>query len=80
MADAVAELLALPFDHIFLEIVFRGLYRFHQAYVKGKGTDPVLFFTALKNQNLDVVKMLRNKPQLLDLSSYPLPLTEARFS
>jgi hypothetical protein len=35
LADAVAEELALPFDRISLEMLFRGLYHFNQAYAKG---------------------------------------------
>ncbi len=79
LADAVADELALPFDRISLEMVFRGLYHFNQAYAKGKATDPVWFFAAPENKNLDVVKTIRKKPQPLDLSPFPLPLTNTSF-
>lgn len=80
LADAVAEELALPFDRISLEMLFRGLYHFNHAYAKGKAADPVLFFTAPENKNLDVVKTVRKKPPTLDLSPFPLPLDKSRFS
>lgn len=79
LADAVADELALPFDRISLEMVFRGLYHFNHAYAKGKVIDPVLFFAAPENKNLDVVKTVRKKPQTLDLSPFPLPLTNPAF-
>jgi len=44
LADAVADELAVPFDRISLEMLFRGLYHFHHAYSQGRATDPVLFF------------------------------------
>jgi len=43
LADAVADELAVPFDRISLEMLFRGLYHFHHAYSQGRATDPVLF-------------------------------------
>lgn len=39
--DAIADELALPFDSISLEMVYRGLYHFTVAYDKGKATDAV---------------------------------------
>jgi hypothetical protein len=80
LADAVAEELALPFDRISLEMLFRGLYHFNQAYAKGKTTEPVCFFAASENQHLDIVKTVRKKPKPLDLSPYPTPLTEVCFA
>ena len=79
LADAVADELALPFDRISLEMIFRGLYHFNHAYNKGRATDPVLFFAAPDNKNLDVVKTIRKKPQTLDFSPFPLPLTIPAF-
>lgn len=79
LADAVADELALPFDRISLEMIFRGLYHFNHAYNKGRATDPVLFFTSSENKNLDIVKTIRKKPQTLDLSPFPLPLTIPAF-
>jgi hypothetical protein len=80
LADAIAEELALPFDRISLEMVFRGLYHFNHAYAKGKATDPVLFFADPENKNLNVVKTVRKKTQTLDLSPFPLPLTNPAFA
>jgi hypothetical protein len=79
LADAVAEELSLPFERISLEMLFRGLYHFNHAYSKGRATDPVLFFAASENKNLDVVKSIRKKPQPLDLSPFPIPLTNLAF-
>ena len=62
LADAVAEALMLPFDRISLEMVFRSLYYFIQAYNKGEATDPVQYLAAPENQDLGVVKRLRKKP------------------
>jgi len=68
LADAVAEELMLPFDRISLEMVFRGLYHFIQAYNRGEATDPVKCLAAPENRDLGVVKRLRKKkPDLTDL-------------
>jgi hypothetical protein len=81
LGDAVAEELALPFDRISLEMVYRGLYHFSVAFDKGKATDPVSYFAAAENQDLDVVKTLRKPIHKLDLSPFPVPhLTSAQFS
>jgi hypothetical protein len=62
LGDAVAEELMLPFDRISLEMVFRSLYYFIQAYNKGEATDPVKYLAAPENRDLGVVKRLRKKP------------------
>lgn len=62
LGDAVAEELLLPFDRISLEMVFRSLYYFIQAYNKGAATDPVKYLAAPENRDLGVVKRLRKKP------------------
>ncbi|MBG1259280.1 transposase [Nostoc sp. BAE] len=59
LGDAVADELALPFDRISLEMIFRGLYHFSVAYDKGKADDPIKYFAAKENQDLGVVKALR---------------------
>jgi hypothetical protein len=61
LGDAVADELMVPFDRISLEMVFRGLYHFTQAYHRGQATDPVKYFAASENQDLGVVKRLRKK-------------------
>lgn len=63
LGDAVAEELMLPFDRISLEMVFRSLYYFIQAYNKGEATDLVKYLAAPENQDLGVVKRLRKKPE-----------------
>jgi IS4 transposase len=72
LGDAVANELAMPFDRISLEMVFRGLYHFSQAYAKGKATDPISYFAAPENQDLGIVKRLRKPEKLLNLSPYPI--------
>lgn len=62
LGDAVAEELLLPFDCISLEMVFRGLYHFMQAYAQGEATDLVQYLAALENRDLGVVKRSRKKP------------------
>jgi hypothetical protein len=72
LGDAVADAVGLPFDRISLEMLYRGLYHFTNAYHKGLTTDPVTYFAAPENQDLRVIKPLR-KPQVwLDLSPFPI--------
>jgi hypothetical protein len=71
LGDAVADEIGVPFDRISLEMLFRGLYHFTQAYAKGKATDPIAYFAAPENQDLDVVKPLRKPQKILDLSPCP---------
>lgn len=73
LGDAVADELALPFDRISLEMIFRGLYHFSVAYDKGKADDPIKYFAAKENQDLGVVKALRKPVSKLDLSPFPAP-------
>ena len=81
LGDAVADELSLPFDRISLEMLYRGLYHFSVAYDKGKATDPVKYFAAQENHDLDVVKALRKPVPKLDLSPFPVPhLTKSQFS
>lgn len=81
LGDALADELALPFDQISLEMVFRGLYHFGVACDKGKATDPVKYFATKENQDLGVVKTLRKSVPKLDLSPSPTThLTSAQFS
>lgn len=62
LGDAVADELMVPFDRISLEMVFRSLYYFIQAYDQGAATDVVKFLAAPENQDLGVVKRARKKP------------------
>jgi hypothetical protein len=72
LGDAVADEVGLPFDRISLEMLYRGLYHFTNAYDKGLATDPVAYFAAPENQDLGVVKRLRKPQKRLDLSPYPI--------
>jgi hypothetical protein len=58
LTDAVAEELGQPFRAISLEMVYRGLYHFTQAYHRGNATDPVAYL-ATKAKVLDIVKQRR---------------------
>jgi hypothetical protein len=81
LGDAIAQELALPFDRISLEMVYRGLYHFSVAYNNGQATNPVKYFTAQENQDLGIVKTLRKPVEKLDLSPLPVPyLTNALLS
>lgn len=71
LGDAVADEVGLPFDRISLEMLYRGLYHFTNAYHKGRASDPVLYFAAPENQDLAVIKRLRKPHLRLDLSPFP---------
>jgi hypothetical protein len=47
------------------------LYHFTVAYDKGKATNPVKYFASPENQDLGVVKSLREAQQKIDLSPFP---------
>jgi hypothetical protein len=46
LTDAVAAELKVLFEAISVEMVFRGLYHFTQAYHRGHAHDPVLYLAA----------------------------------
>ena len=71
LGDAVADAMALPFDRISLEMLFRGLYHFTQAFHWGDADDPVAYFADPQNQDLGVVKQLRTHQSRLNLHPYP---------
>jgi hypothetical protein len=71
LGDTVADEMNLPFERISLEMLHRGFYHFIQAYNKGKASDPVAYFAAPQNQDLDIVKRLRKPILKLDLAPYP---------
>jgi hypothetical protein len=72
LGDAVADEMALPFDRISLEMLFRGFYHFITAFNKGLASDLVTYFAAPENQDLGVIKRIRDKIPLLDLSPFPI--------
>lgn len=69
LTDAVAEVLDRPFRALSMEMVFRGLYHFTQAYHRGEATDPVRYL-ADKAQELGILKRKRRRSlsQFLDLT------------
>lgn len=71
LGDAVAEELMVPFDQISLEMVFRGLYHFTQAYQRDQATDPVKYLAAPENRDLGIVKRLRKKTDLPPTQLFP---------
>lgn len=70
LSDAVAEAVALPLERISMEMVWRGLYHFNQAYQSGKATDPIAYLAAPENRDLGVIKALRKPPQTLDMRAF----------
>lgn len=69
LTDAVAEVLGKPFMDISMEMVYRGLYHFAQAYRQGKASDPVAYLAA-NAKWLGIVKRRRKRSE-----SELLPLT-----
>ena len=57
LTDAVAETLNRPFAALSLEMVYRSLYFFTQAYHRGEATDPVAYLA----QNADWLGILKRK-------------------
>lgn len=57
LTDAVAETLDRPFAALSLEMVYRSLYFFTQAYHRGEATDPVAYLA----QNADWLGILKRK-------------------
>ena len=72
LGDAVADEMSLPFDRISLEMLYRGLYHFTQAFSKGKASNPVAYFAAPENQDLGVVKRIRKRIPRLNIAPYPI--------
>ena len=72
LGDDIADQMSLPFDSISLEMVFRGLYHFLQAFHRGQADDPVTFFAAPENKDLGIVKAQRKKIPKLDLAPFPI--------
>ena len=70
LTDAVAEALNKPFAALSLEMVYRGLYHFTQAFHRGQATDPVAYLTA-KAKWLGIIKRKRKRSplELLDLTN-----------
>jgi len=65
------SVLELPFDQISLEMIYRGLYHFYVANLKGKATDPVKYFASPENQDLGIVKRQRKPNVKLIVAPFP---------
>jgi hypothetical protein len=59
LTDAVAEALQQPLQALSLEMVYRGLYHFSQAFHRGQADDPVTYLAA-KAQLLGILKRRRS--------------------
>jgi hypothetical protein len=71
VSDAVAEALHRPLAEISLEMVYRGLPYFAQAYRRGAAQDPIAYLVAHR-QLLGIIKRPRKPdllPALLDLTN-----------
>lgn len=62
LRDAVAEAVGRPADALSLEMVYRGLYHFTQAYQRGTAQEPVSYL-ATHARALDLIK--RKRPRAL---------------
>ncbi len=60
LTDAVAEELHQPFALLSVEMVYRGLSHFSQAYYKGCADDPIKYL-AKKARELAILKTKRPK-------------------
>jgi hypothetical protein len=70
LTDAVAEGLSKPFAALSLEMVYRGLYHFTQAFDRGDATEPVTYL-AVNAKWLGIIKRKRKRSplELLDLTN-----------
>ena len=59
LTDAVADALQKPFQDLSIEMVYRGLYHFTQAYHRGAASDPVAYFADEDNKDLGILKRKR---------------------
>ena len=73
LSDEIADKLTLPFDSISVEMVFRGLYHFTQAFNQGFATDIIAYLTAPENRDLGIVKSPRPKRVKPPLNLSPFP-------
>ena len=76
LTDAVADALHQPLQALSLEMVYRGLYHFTQAFHRGQADDPVAYLAA-KARELGLVKRprkTRSSPaRLVDLTRPQAP-------
>jgi len=72
LTDGVAQALALHFHAISMEMVFRGLYHFTQAYHRGQATDSVACFVE-HAQLLGIVKRKRKIRSPVEFLALTIP-------
>ena len=72
LTDSVAQAMDLPFQAISMEMVFRGLYHFTQAYHRGEATDPVAYFVQ-HARLLGIVKRKRKTRSPVELLALTIP-------
>ncbi len=65
LTDAVADALVVPFQTVSLEMVYRGLYHFTQAYHRGDADDPIAYLAA-KAKVLGILKRKRKQRSTLN--------------
>lgn len=70
LTDAVAEALEVRYQSLSVEMVYRGLYHFTQAYHRGEATDPVAYLAAHAKE-LGIIKQKRRRKKDLTKSSPP---------
>lgn len=70
LTDAVAETLGLRYQALSVEMVYRGLYHFTQAYHRGEAADPVVYLAAHAKE-LGIIKQKRRRKKDLTTSSSP---------
>jgi hypothetical protein len=73
LSDEVASELSLPFENISVEMVFRGIYHFTQAFNQGFATNLIAYLTAPENRDLGIVKSPRPKRVKPPLNLSPCP-------
>jgi hypothetical protein len=73
LTDSVAQALNLPFQAISMEMVFRGLYHFTQAYHRGDALDPVAYFVQHAHL-LGIVKRKRKIRSPVELLHLTIPI------
>jgi hypothetical protein len=74
LVDAVAEKLKQPFSAVSVEMVFRGLYHYAQAYQQDQ-TLEVVEYLASKAKDLGILKRKRRKPGEIPKYRQLQPLT-----
>jgi hypothetical protein len=73
LTDAVAQALNQPFHALSIEMVYRGLYHFTQAYHRGKADDPIAYLAA-DAAGLGIIKRKRKeRAATIDLLYLTIP-------